>query len=438
MVHAKPFLLLVSLLGVGSNQLGAASDAAGGRPTNACAAILAPVTGGTAPDRDIQRLQAEIAKVTNAGPRPEPVEGPSIERLGWLFIGKARGEFDDVWYERALQCADCLDSRQPGGHEAALLRGHVFHSLHRFKDGEPLARRLTVERGLSHDFALLGDLLMEQGKLGEAVSAYQTMADLKPDPHGFARIAHVRWLKGDLAGALEMMRDAARSGSGRDAESSAWMHARLAVYEFQSGHDNAAWRACDAALGFQSYYPPALLVRGRMLLAEGQVAEAIEPLRRAASRQRLPEYQWALAEAWRASGNVEQARQVESELATKGLTGDPRTLALYLATRRENVDLAVTLATHELRQRTDVHTHDALAWALAASDRWEEASKESALALAEGTPDARLLLHAGVIALRRGQMAEARLQLAQAGKIQQMLLPSERERLEMATRQLGK
>ena len=50
-------------------------------------------------------------------------------------------------------------------------------------------------------------------------------------------------------------------------------------------------------------------------------------------------------------------------------------------------------------------------------------------ALAEGTQDARLFYHAGVIAAARGERAEARRWLDKALAAQQMLLPSEREDL---------
>ena len=41
---------------------------------------------------------------------------------------------------------------------------------------------------------------MEQGKLSDAVEAYQQMMNLKPDLRAYARAAHMRWLKGDLDG----------------------------------------------------------------------------------------------------------------------------------------------------------------------------------------------------------------------------------------------
>ncbi len=116
-----------------------------------------------------------------------------------------------------------------------LLRAHVLQNLHRFKESETLARRLVQQRGLSFDYGLLGDALMEQGKLSDAVEAYQRMMNLKPDLRAYARAAHMRWLKGDLAGAIEAMQLAVSAASPQDAESAAWVNTRLAFYEFQAG-----------------------------------------------------------------------------------------------------------------------------------------------------------------------------------------------------------
>jgi len=64
---------------------------------------------------------------------------------------------------------------------------------------------------------------------------------------------------------------------------------------------------------------------------------------------------------------------VEKQILERGALDDPRTLALYLATRKEQVETAVKLANDELANRADVFTLDALAWALSASGRVEEA-----------------------------------------------------------------
>jgi tetratricopeptide (TPR) repeat protein len=344
-------------------------------------------------------------------------------------VQKSRISYDQGFYKLAEQCAVCIESQHPASPDALLLRGHVLFSLHRFKEAETIARRLSETRSAPFDHGLLGDALMEQGRLREAIDAYQRMVDLKPGPQAYTRIAHIRWLKGDLEGALEMMRKAAAAMSPRDAESSAWAYTRLALYELQSGAARNAELACEAALHLQKDYPPALITRSRILLAQNRSNEAAQLMRKAAQINPLPEYKWFLAESLRAAGRNDEARVVEEELMQRGSAEDPRTLSLFLATRRERVDAAVALVEQEMKARADVFTFDALAWALAAQGRLNEAHEQMNRALAEGTQDARLFYHAGTILAKNGQPQEARVMLNRAAAIKQMLLPSEREEL---------
>src|ERR1043166_3468163 len=200
------------------------------------AVALAPHDGDGPVDQDIHRFQEQVRSGQN--------RSAALERLGWAFVAKAHGSFDAGYYKLAEACADVLASDSPGCPEALLLRGHVFQNLHRFKEAEPLARQLVARRGLSFDHGLLGDALMEQGRLQEAVAAYQSMVDLRPDLQSYSRIAHVRWLTGALEGAIEMMQAAVRASSPIDVDSAAWVNHRLAGLELQAGDPEAAKRYC--------------------------------------------------------------------------------------------------------------------------------------------------------------------------------------------------
>jgi tetratricopeptide (TPR) repeat protein len=289
-----------------------------------------------------------------------------------------------------------------------------------------VARALTAKREFVFDYALLGDALMEQGKLGGAVEAYQKMVDLRPSLQTNSRVAHMRWLKGDLRGAIEASRLAVSSGSPREAEPTAWAYTRLAAHELQAGDFEQARVAAERAVDLMPDYAPALLTRGRLLLSQSKYEEAVEPLRRAAELSPLPDYLWALADALRGASKNAEAEKVERQLTSTGAVSDPRTFAIFLATRGESADKALELATTELQSRKDVFTYDALAWAQLATGQVNEAREHIRLALAEGTQDARLYLHAGAIAAAAGDNAEALDFFAKARALEQTLLPSER------------
>jgi tetratricopeptide (TPR) repeat protein len=384
--------------------------------------VLMPQTGEGGTDREISQLQQRIH------------EGRNVElwldRLGWAFVAKARESFDPGFYKLAEQCARCIEKRNPQSQEAMLLRAHVLQNVHRFKEAETLACRLVKQRGLSFDYGLLGDALMEQGKLNDAVEAYQQMMNLKPDLRAYARAAHMRWLKGDLAGAIEAMQLAVSAATPQDAESAAWVNTRLATYLFYAGKFNEAKQRCALALSLQNNYPPTLLLQGRILLAQSRFCEAADALQSAVNLNPLPEYQWTLAEALRIAGKENEASKVEAQLRQRGASSDPRTLALYLATRHESRETALRLARAELDSRSDVFTHDALAWSLAAAGKVNEAHSEMQRALTEGTQDARLFFHAGAIASQAGHSADAERWLRKASDLSHLLLPSERNELQ--------
>jgi tetratricopeptide (TPR) repeat protein len=393
--------------------------------TGPLAIALAPHAGQGRLDEQIRRVQGDVRSNRNAQ--------ASLDRLGWLYVGKARESFDAGYYTLAEQCALALDSLQPNCPEALLLRGHALHSQHRFGEAEALATQLVSVRGLASDHGLLGDILVDVGRADEATRAYQAMLELKPDPQGYARAAHLRWLKGDLEGAVEMMRMAATGASPRDSESAAWMHTQLARYLWQSGANSEAQEAIESALAFRTNYPPALLLRGRLLLAGEHPEAAIEPLEQAARLNPLPEYRWAVAEALRVAHRDSDARAVEHGILAEGPRSDARTCSLFFATRQEHLALAVRLAHQELAERADVFSHDTLAWALAASGQFAEAELHMQQALALRTQDARLWLHAGVIAARNGKRTEAGEWLRKADERKAQLFPSERAQLRKTT-----
>ncbi len=426
-------LACLATLALSFNGCNRASAAKSMPNTGPCAIALALHQGEQTLDAEIRRLQQKI-KENPTSTRPQ------VERLGWKFVEKARRSYDPGFYKLAEQCAACLEQltvRVPQPTEptklknadALLLRGHVLHNLHQFTAAESVARTLSTQRGIPFDHALLGDVLLEQGRLDEAAVAYQKFMDLKPGLQAYLRAAQLRWLKGDLEGALEMALQALQASSTNEPEAAAWAASKLAFYELHAGKLAETRIACAVALKFMPDYAPALLLRGRVDLAEGKYAAAQLTFQQAARLNPLPEYQWALSEALRALGRAEEAQQIEAELKAKGATEDPRTFALFLATRGEDAAQAVRLTETELKVRQDVFTLDATAWALAQAGRANEAWPLVQRALATGVHDARLAFHAAAIAKQLNQLDDARRYGKQALAMKQTLWPAEQAHL---------
>ena len=377
-----------------------------------CRVVLAPGDSS----REIGRLQQDIRLGKN----------PSInlERLGWAFVEKASQTSDQGYFKLAEQCAECLLQREAEMRSSALLlRGHALHNLHRFHEAESLARELADSRGNPFDFGLLGDTLLEQGKLDEAAVAYQKMMDMKPGPYAYARAAQLRWMLGDIDGAKDMARQAARSAGGNDYQTG-WVLTRLALLELQTGNLKNARTVADAAVSGAPGYAPAALAQGRVLYASGNREGALVALRHAVAINPLPEYLWWLADVLREAGHESEALEAEQKLLSSGSQLDPRTLSLFLSTHNRDAAQALSLGEAEITQRGDVFTYDALAFAQFAAGR-KEASSTIEHALAHGTQDGRLYLHAALIARRDGNMERFRRFQARALSQRHTLLPSE-------------
>jgi tetratricopeptide (TPR) repeat protein len=395
--------------------------------------ILVSGTGSAKEDRDIAQWQRRV-KAAAADNKAAP---GAYERLGWAYVSKARRTLDSGYYKLAEKTADVMDARFGPTDESLLLRGSVDHNLHRFADAEAAARQLVARRGIAFDYALLSDALMEQGKISESVDACQHMMALRPGVDAYSRAANLRWLTGDLEGAIVAMEAAVRAGSPLDATNSAWTLSRLSSYYLQDGRSDDALRVAQQAEQLVPDYPPALLAQGRAFLAMGQPAKAVGPIGQAERLNPLPEYQWWLADTLRAVGDSAGAARVESILAASGEAADPRTYSLFLATRREDPSDAKRLAVAELSNRGDVLTEDALAWALDSSGDFAAAHTAIEAALSAKTKDARLFLHAGDIALNLGEINSARIYFDEARKYSATLTPSERALLDSRLRQEG-
>ncbi len=351
---------------------------------------------------------------------------PNLEKLGWALISKARASSDTGYYKLAEQAAQCIEQRQNNSLAALLLKGHVLHNLHNFKAAEVLARQLIEQRGLWFEYGLLGDVLLEQGSLTGAAEAYQVMMDQRPGPQAYSRAAHLRWLKGDLSGAIEMMAMSVRAIGVHASEASAWTDVRLGLYLLQAGEFEKAQRVISRALMLHKDYAPALLAQGRLYLAQNKPNEAAQILTRAVRIAPLPEYQWLLIEALYANQKPGQAKKIEAQLKQTGAIEDRRTYALYLASTKQHTGEAVRLAKQDIETRQDVFSHDALAWSLYAANRIPEALQHIKHAVSEGTQDARLFFHAALITQAAGEAKQALYWRQKAKAIEHMLQPSER------------
>jgi tetratricopeptide (TPR) repeat protein len=354
------------------------------------------------------RVDQEIAALQKAA-RADETKSDVWILLGRAWVRKARESTDPGFYLNADACADAALAVS-SSYAARDLKALVLLNQHRFEEARALAARIVEERpDDAMGYGSLSDALLELGRFEEAAHAIQKMVDLKPNLPSYGRAAYIRWLQGDIANAKAFERKAIDAGSAtQDPEPRAWEIVQSAHIFWNEGDYEGAEAGYDLALSSVSEYPPALAGKGRAALSRGDAKRAAELLARAFKASPLVETAWLLGDARQAAGDTKGAEEAYAEVEKHGRLVDPRTLALYWATKGKNEKEALELAEAEKKHRGDIATEDVLAWALYRNRRFGDAKLASERALAHGTKDARLLFHAGAIRIAIGDREAGR------------------------------
>lgn len=362
---------------------------------------LSTVAGDSGTDRLIRELQ-DVARRNPTRTRP-------WLRLAQTLVRKARESSDPMFYQLADDAVSRALRIDPNDLAALQIRGLVLMQDHRFGEVRALAARaLTRDANQAIFHGLLGDAEMEVGHYAEAEAAYQRMIDLRPNLASYSRGSWMRWLLGDVDGAIELARRAVEAGSPRVPEELAWTIVQLGHLELARGHLPEARADYENALRFFPNHPPALDGRGRVKQLQGDLAGAIADLAAAVEGATTTEHLVHLGEAQEAAGRAAEAAATFARAERAGRRSDPRALALFYADHDREHDAAVELARRDRAARPDdVYSLDVLAWTLARAGRLPEAAQLIDRARRMRTREARFAFHAGVIALGLGHRPEA-------------------------------
>jgi Flp pilus assembly protein TadD len=221
-------------------------------------------------------------------------------------------------------------------------------------------------------------------------------------------------------GALELMGMALESTNLSEAEDRAWILTQMAHLDLSIGKIAEAELSVQQALTLFPGYHYALANLAKVRIAEKRYDEAVQLLDERYQAAPHAENLFDLAEALELAGRTKEAKEAFARFEEKSLAetgrGDNsnRELIFYYCEYAHEPVKALEIAKREFARRHDVFTLDAYAWALHANGEDREARKEIETALAVGIRDARILWHAGEIALAVGDRASAERHLEQA------------------------
>jgi tetratricopeptide (TPR) repeat protein len=371
-------------------------------PSDASPVTVAP---GASTEARIATLQRAV--------REAPRDVGSATALAQAYLQRVRETGDPSFYARADGVLARARRLAPADPAVLTTAGTLALARHDFRgalrDGEA-ARRAAAESTLPG--AVLTDAYVELGRYDDAARTLQRMVDVKPTLAAYARVSYLRELLGDLPGAVEAMRLAVAAGSGA-AENVAYVQTLLGDLELRRGRPGAAERSYREALAVFPSHLPAQAGLARVDAAAGRLRPAIARLQRVVERLPLPEYVVALGETQLAAGRTAEARETlalvgaqERLLQAAGVNTDVD-LALFEA-EHGDARRAVTLARAGWAAAPSVRSADAMAAALTAAGRGEEALRWARRALATGWREPAVLEHAARAAHAAGEDRLAR------------------------------
>lgn len=311
--------------------------------------------------------------------------------VAWMTLG--RTHHDEAALLKAREAVDEALIASPKLKPALIVDATLAQARHRYDKARVIAENLTtIDASDPETWGLLGDAQLALGKSAEAFNAYDRMLAIAPGMETYSRVAHARWLAGDVDGALAMWGKAAGAVKADDAIALAYTACGAADILWNVGKLDEALRAYQAALSAVPEYPDALLGRGRVLFAKGDFTSATTDFQQVVPTDRRESALHWLAAAQQRTGS--DASATLSALADDTTVRDPEASVQARAARG--------IAPNETLTRARNDSDDALCIAAYRANALDEAQAPCARALLIGSRNPSVLAHAGLVELARG------------------------------------
>ena len=361
-----------------------------------------------------------------------PTDYLSATNLATLYHGRGRLTADLADQERALEATRTALRVVPTDASARLLEASIQFTIHDFEAALATASALYADDPTQlAALATRADAELELGRVAAAAADYGTVAAATSGPGVDVRLARLAYVTGDPAAAVARSEAALASAAASEGDTGFYDYA-AAEYARFTGDDAAARAGYEAALRVRPTDLASLVGLARIDAFDGRTDAAIAGLRRAADIAPQPETLALLGDLLAARGATAEA---DDQFATVRLTGQLSALAGSVYDRQligfeldhgGATEATLAAARASLAARPDYAGHDLVAWALHRLGRDDAAAAEADAARATGIVDARVLFHAGAIALARGDVAGGRALLRQALALGPALDPAAR------------
>ena len=191
-----------------------------------------------------------------------PSDIKSLLALTAQYIQEGRNTGNSNYYnEAALKCINTVLEKDAKSFEALTFKATIFLAQHRFAEGLQIATQVQqLYPYNAYVYGLLVDGYVESGKYKEAIEAADKMILIRPDNRSYARIAYLREIHGDIAGAIEAMKMAVDAGAPGD-ENTEWCRVQLGKLFEKAGKISDAKMHYTISADNRHNYPFALAGR---------------------------------------------------------------------------------------------------------------------------------------------------------------------------------
>jgi tetratricopeptide (TPR) repeat protein len=345
--------------------------------------------------------------------------------LALALSRRARETSDVSFYTQGEDALKKSFEISPGNFDGERTAVWILLGKHEFPAALEKAKELNKQ--MPDDIMLYGfltDANVELGNYDAAEQAAQWMLNLRPgNMPGITRAAYLRELFGDFDGALDLMNMAYQSTPPNETEDRAWILSQIGHLQLMSGKIAEADTTLQQALALFPRYHYALQNLAKVRVEQKRYADAVALLQQRYDDAHHAENLYDLAEAENLAGQTQEAKRDFAEFEVKSLAesvkkdNSSRELIFYYADHAHEPAKALNIAEQEFAWRHDVFTLDAYAWALHENGRDAEARTDIERALAVGIRDARMLRHAGEIALSLGDRAAGQRYLRESAEL---------------------
>lgn len=363
--------------------------------------------------------------------RSDPQGALARAKLAGCYLESYRETGDISDAHRAEKVArESLKIRSRNNVNALLQLSSSLLTQHRFAEALTFAQRAALYN--SEGSRQCAAIELELGNYKAAARDFAKVQRDENDPSYLALAARFHELQGRKAAQLALLQKAAQlAQSNFDIvpQSLAWFHERLGHCLAGRGRLDEAEQSYQSALkAFPRDYR-SMAALAHLEANRHNWPQAIEWAKKATAIVPAPETLALLGDAYAATGNKAEAKRqftIIEDMSTlersQGMVYD-RQRALFNAEHKRNLVEAEVLARGELKLRRDIYAYDTLAWVLYKNGKFAEAQKAIEKALSQGTQDASLYFHAGMIAAARKDRERAVKHLAQALKINPQFHP---------------